>query len=322
MITILAVLLSTAHAAEQSADPPKLVTKIPLPDVHGRIGHLAADLYQGRLFVAASGNDSVEVINVKTNSLITEIHEVLEPQSVAYVHSSNQIFVSNGGDGTLRTFDGSTYKPIGTLRLGSDPGAIRVDETHNRVYVGYGTGAIAVLDTKGKRLADIALKSHPESFQLAENKPRLFVNLPDSHSVAVVDTSTLRTIAEWPIADEQENFPLAIDEEKRRVFVASRRPGRLLVLDMDSGLVLTRLPAVGDADDLFFDPIHARIYVAGGRGQLSVYVQETPDQYTALDSIPTVAGTRTGLFVSEWNRLFVAVRDFAAHTAEIRIYQP
>lgn len=317
--SVLAVL-----AAAQAIAPLTLTKKIPLPSVHGRIGHLAADYYQGRLFVAAADNNSVEVIDVNANSLLASIPQVVDPHSIGYVKASNRVFVTNGGDGSLRMFDGSTFKPLGSLHLGADPGTIRIEANanHDRVYVGYGSGAIAVLDSQGKRLADIALKSHPESFQLAETQPRLFVNLPDAHAVAVVDTTNFKTLAEWPVTDGQENFPLAIDEEKRRVFVACRRPARLLVFDMDSGLLLARLRTVGDADDLFYDPIHARLYVTGGSAQLAVYAQKSADQYVELDPVGTAAGARTGLFVPEWNRFFVAVPDFGARAAEIRIYQP
>ena len=316
------VLLCAGLVAQEQKAPVELLGRVPLPAVHGRIDHLAADFYNGRLFVAALGNYSVEVINVRTNSLLGSIHDIAQPQGVAYVKSSDRIFVTSGGDGTVRMFDGSTLKPIGSLHLGKDADNIRVDPLHNRVYVGYGDGALAVLDSTGKHLADIALSAHPESFQLAEKQPRVFVNLPDSHSVAVVDSESFKVIAEWPVKDGLENFPMALDEANRRIFIACRRPARLLVLDMDSGLVVARLPTVSDADDLFYDPIHARVYVIGGQGLMAVYAQESADRYIDIDSVATVAGARTGLFVPEWNRLFVAVRDFAGHAAEIRIYQP
>ena len=319
---IFALIAATVVAEQPAAAVLSIVSTVLLPGVHGRIGHLAADSHHGRLFVAIAGNDSVEVIDVRTNSLFASIHEVKEPHSVAYVESSNKIFLTNGADGTLRIFDGASLKPSGNVHLGNDPGAIRVDGAGQKIYVGYGHGMIGVFDPAGKKLGDIALPSHPESFQLSENQPWLYVNLPGSHSIAVVDVSKLKVIAEWPIPDAGENFALALDSEKRRMFVVCRRPSRLVVLNMDSGKVVARLPTAGDADDLFYDAIHARIYVIGGQGKISVYSQQTADLYSELDSVATVAGTRTGLFVPEWNRFVVAVRDFGAHSAEIRIYQP
>lgn len=318
-LSISLLLLGIALAAEQDSPPVSFAGKIALPDVHGTIDHLAADYYNSRLFVAAAGDDRVLAIDVRTNSILGSLRGVVEPHSVAYVHSSNRIFVTDG-EGSVAFFDSSTFKPIGLLPLGMDPEAIRVDAAHGRVYVGYGSGAIVVLDPNGKRIAEIALQSHPDSFQIAQNQPRLFANLPDMHSVAVVDTDSLKVIAEWPLPDVQENFPLALDEERHRVFVACRQPARLLILDSDSGHVIAHLPTVGDANDLFYDPIHSRVYVTGGRGQIAIYAQQTADQYDQLDSVATSVGARTGLFVPEWNQLFVALRDFSSHAAEIRIY--
>jgi YVTN family beta-propeller protein len=319
---VILAFLCAALTAQNPTEPLEAVGKIALSSVHGRIDHLAADFYHGRLFIAALGNDSVEVIDVRNNASLASITGVVEPQGVAYSKSPNRLFVTNGGDGTLRIFNGTTLKPLNSLHLGQDADNIRLDAAHKRLYVGYGDGAIAVLDLTGKQLADIPLKAHPESFQLAEKAPRLYVNVPAAHSIGVVNTNTLKVIAEWPIKEGQDNFPMALDEANRRIFVGCRRPSRLLVLDMDSGIVLTQLVTVGDADDLFYDPIHARIYVIGGQGQIAIYAQQTPDRYVAMDSVGTVAGARTGLFVPEWNRLFVAVRQFAAHPAEIRVYQP
>jgi DNA-binding beta-propeller fold protein YncE len=295
---------------------------IPLTELHGRIDHLAADIYSGRLFAAALGDDAVAVLDVRSNRLVATISSIREPQGVAYVKASNRVFVTSAADGSVHLFDGSTLKATGIVHLGRDADNLRVDLARNRVYVGYGEGALAILDTAGKHLAEIPLKAHPESFQFAEKQPRLYINVPEAHEIAVADSDTLKVLAEWPVKEGQENFAMAIDEANRRIFVACRRPSRMLVLDMDSGLVLAQLSTVGDADDLFYDPIHARLYVLGGQGQIAVYAQETADKYLRLDSVATVAGTRTGLFVAEWNRLFAAVREFSSHKAEIRVYQP
>jgi DNA-binding beta-propeller fold protein YncE len=316
------LLVCAALAAPKRTAPLALLGKMPLPGVHGKIDHLASDIYRGRLFVAASADGSVQVLDIRHNSVLDPLSGFAEPHGVAYVKSSDRLFVSSAGDGTLRAYRGDTLKLIGSVRLGPDAGAIRVDTLRDRVYVGYGDGALAVLDSSGHRLSDIPLKAHPESFQYAETQPRIFVNLPDAHSIAVVDSESDNLIADWPLKEGFENIPMALDEAHKRIFVACRRPPRLLVVDMDSGLVRAHVPASGNADDLFYDPIHARLYALSGEGHITAYAQETADAYTAAGDIATVAGARTGLFVPEWNRLFLAVREFGGHPAEIRVYQP
>lgn len=311
-----------ALSAQKQPAPLELIGKILLPGVHGRLGHLAADLYRGRIFVAASEDGSVQVLDIRHNSVLDPLSGIVEPHSVAFVKSSDRVFVSSAGDGAVRSYDGDTLKFITSLRLGSDAGAIRVDASRDRIYVGYGAGALAVLDSSGNRLSDIPLNAHPESFQCTETQPRIFVNLPDARSIVVVDCDSGKRLADWPVKEGMDNFPMALDEAHKRLFVACRRPARLLARDMDSGVVSAHLPAAGGADDLFYDAIHARLYALSGEGHITVYAQETADRYGVAGDVPTVAGARTGLFVPEWNRLFLAVREFGGHPAEVRIYQP
>jgi DNA-binding beta-propeller fold protein YncE len=309
-------------AAQKQPPPLELLAKVPLPGVHGRLDGLAADIDRSRLFVAASADGSVQIIDIRHDAVLQPLTGLTEPQSVVYVKSSDRLFVSSAGDGTLRAYEGDTLKFIVSLLLGPNAGAVRWDAVRDRIYAGYGDGALAVLDSAGRRLSDIALKAHPASFECAETPPRIFVNLPGSRSIGVVDGESGRPVADWPMKDGLDNLPMAIDEAHRRIFVACRRPARLLVLDMDSGAVVARLPAAGGADDLLYDPIHARLYALSGEGHITAYAQETADRYSAAGTIATVAGARSGLFVPEWNRLFLAVREFAGHPAEIRIYQP
>jgi DNA-binding beta-propeller fold protein YncE len=316
------LLLAAEMAGQQQSAPLALLAKLPLPGIHGKFATLAADIYRGRLFVAASEDGSVQVLDIRHNTVSDPLTGFAEPYGIVYVKSSDRIFVASAGDGTLRAYEGETLKFLSSLHLGPDAGALHWDAAHDRIYAAYGAGALAVLDSAGQRLREIPLKSHPESFQYAEAPPRIFVNLPDRRSIAVADAETGQLLADWPVTDGLDNRPMALDEAHRRLFVACRRPPRLLVLDLDSGVVRARLPAAGGADDLLYDPAHALLYAVSGEGHLTAYAQESADRYTALGDIATVAGARSGLFVPEWNRLFLAVPEFAGHPAEIRIYQP
>jgi DNA-binding beta-propeller fold protein YncE len=314
--------LGGGWAGQKQSAPLELWAKLPLPGVHGRLDRLAADIDRGRLFVAASADGSVQVLDVRHNAVLDPLRGLAEPHSIVYVKSSGRLFVSSAGDGTLRTYAGDTLKFVASVRLGPNAGAVRWDAVCGRVYAGYGDGALAVLDSSGQRLGDIPLKAHPETFECAETQPRIFVNLPDSRTIAVVDCQRGLAVADWPVKDGRDNLPMAMDEAHQRLFVACRRPARLLVLAMDSGAVLARLPAAGGADDLLYDPIHARLYALSGEGHITAYAQDTADRYRMAGDIATVAGARHGLFVPEWNRLFLAAPEFGGHPAEIRIYQP
>ena len=192
--------------------------------------------------------------------------------------------------------------------------------THTR-YVGYGAGALGLIDaTSAKHLGDIPLKGHPEAFQLEQAGPRIFVNIPSAHHIAVVDRNKRAVITTWPLQGAEANFPMALDATNHRLFVGFRKPAILIVIDTESGTEIARVKSVGDADDLFYDAQHRRIYIAGGEGLLSIVAQEDADHYTQVATIPTASGARTALFVPELSRLYLAVPHRGTQGAEIRVY--
>ncbi len=304
----------------QSNEPLRLEKTIPLPDVKGRIDHMSIDVKNQRLFMAALGNNTVEVIDVAHGKRIHSIPGLHEPQGVLYLPDVNRLYVANGDDGTLRLFDGSSYEAIKTIELGDDADNVRFDAATKHVYVGYGSGALAVLNEDGTKVAEIGLDAHPESFQLEKNGPRLFVNLPKSRKVAVVDRTKGSIVATWRTGGAFSNYPMALDEEDRRLFIVCRLPARLLVLDTSTGRVVENLPVIGDSDDVFYDGARKRIYATGGEGGISVYQQENADHYKEIAKIPTVKGARTSFFSPNLSKLFVAVRAEGSEPAAIRIY--
>jgi len=230
--TLLVEVLTFAGAF-QAAEPLRQVQTIPLPGVEGRIDHMSVDVQTQRLFVAALGNNTLEVLDLRAGKLLTSIIGLREPQGVFFVARENKLFVANGDDGTCRIFDGSSFKLLQTAHFQSDADNVRYDAAPNQIYVGYGEGALGVLDAAtSKKLADIALRAHPESFRLEESGPRIFVNLPNAnHTIAVVDRSKRSVVATWQ-REAQANFPMALDEADHRLLVVTRRPPLLVVLKL------------------------------------------------------------------------------------------
>ncbi len=173
----------------------------------------------------------------------------------------------------------------------------------------------------GKRLGDIPLRGHPESFQLEKSGRRIFVNVPTAdHSIAVVDREKHGVIATW-FLEARSNFPMALDEADQRLMVVARSPARLIVLDTSSGNAVMSVPTVGDADDLFYDATHKRVYISGGEGFIDTFQQADPDHYLPLGRIKTAPGARTSYFVPELKRLYLAVPRRGQQAAEIRVYE-
>jgi YVTN family beta-propeller protein len=301
------------------------VQSIQLPNVEGRIDHMALDVKGGRLFVAALGNNTLEVIDLKAGKVTDEIKGLKEPQGVAYVPEDNKLLVTNGEGDSLDIYNAQSLKLLNQVVLGDDPDNVRYDAATGYAYVGYGTGnesALGVVDVeKGTKVADVKLSGHPESFQLEDDGQRIFVNVPTALHIAVVDRGNGSVEETWSLSNATENFPVALDEANPRLFVGTRSPAKLLVLDTETGMLVTSLDSSGDADDIFYDMQNKRIYVSGGEGAISVFEQTYPDNYSLIDKVDTAEGARTSLFVPDSDTLYVAVPHRGSQQAEVRGFQ-
>src|SRR5215212_3941571 len=314
---------STSQTGDTSALEQEQVTQ--LPNVAGRIDHMALDSQGGRLFVAALGNNTVEVIDLKAGKPTDEIQGLKEPQGVAYVPEDNKLLITTGEGDSLDIYDAQSFKLLNQVVLGKDTDNVRYDAATGYAYVGYGTGnesALGVVDiSKGTKVAEIKLSGHPESFQLEDGGQRIFVNVPTARHIAVVDRGKGSVVETWPLSDTTENFPMALDESNHRLFVGTRSPARLLVLNTDTGKLVTSLDSSGDADDIFYDSENKRIYVSGGEGAISIFEQTDPDNYKLKDKVDTAEGARTSLYVPDSGTLYVAVPHRGSQQAEVRAFQ-
>jgi hypothetical protein len=315
------ILFAAWPGSGRAVEPLTLEKTIPLAGVDGRIDHMAADVAGRRLFVAALGNKTLEILDWSSGKRLKSISGLDEPQGISYRSDINRLYVATGGDGSVRIFDGTSFAVLQTAKLGDDADNLRLDAAAKLVWVGYGSGALAAIDGEGKRVAEIPVTAHPESFQLEKNGSRIFVNVPRSRKVEVIDREKKTVTANWGIGLEISNFPMALDENSRRLFIVCRTPARLIVFDTDSGKIVAKTPTVGDSDDLFFDAARRRIYATGGEGAIVVYQQQDADSYKQISRIATAAGARTSLFLPEAERLFVAVPHRGAQPAEIRVYR-
>ena len=287
----------------------------------GRIDHLGIDLKRQRLLVAELGNNSLGVVDLAAGKVLRRITGLSEPQGVAYVPFADSVFVANAGDGSVRVLRGEDLTPIGRTELGDDADNVRVDTARKRVLVGYGKGALAVIDPVSlSKTADIRLKAHPEGFQIDETGTRVFVNVPDAREIEIVDLAAGSTRS-VPTQGAGSNFPMAIDAAAHRVLVVFRSPPTFMALSSEDGHLLAKAETCGDADDVFVDAKRRRVYVTCGEGAIDV-LEPAETGYRRLGRVPSVSGARTSLFVPELDRLFVAVRAGWAEPAAIWVFRP
>jgi DNA-binding beta-propeller fold protein YncE len=300
--------------------PLKLVDTIPLPGAEGRLGHPGIDLVGQRVFVPAATSNSVEVVSLASKKVVGSIKGLSAPQSALYLPDRKRIVVANRDDGTIRFFDGLTLVAVSSVNRTFQADRLRYHDKSKSVLASYGTGGIVVLDGGGKILADIQVGSHPEGFEAEPNGNRVFINDFARKSVLLADRTTGVTGRTWPLSTVASTSEMALDEANRRLFVAGRRPGKLVALDLYSGIQMDERETLNDAGALFYDGVSKRIYVIGN-AEIDVISQRNPNSYEGLARVPTRRGARTGLYVPQLNRIFVPAAKSASEPAVLLVYE-
>ncbi len=313
--------VDVAKIAAQSTTPLKLAQTIALDGVEGRIDHFAFDVRGERLFVCALGNNTVEVVDLRKGVRVHSITGLGAPQGIAYIPELDRIFVANDKGGICKIYDAKSYQNVDEMDFKDDADNVRYDDSSKRLYVGFGTGGIGVISAlESKTVGSIKLSAHPEAFVLEKQGKRIFVNVPNSRHVAVIDRDKGEVTARWQTDLAFGNFPMALDEANHRLFVGCRVPSKMVVLNTESGDVVAKIDISGDPDDVFYDSKRHRIYAICGAGKIDVVEQTDANTYKAFAQIDTANGARTGLFVPERETLFVAVPHRGSQQAEICCY--
>lgn len=325
ILLILASLVPLVGAETEAS--LKLTKTISLPSVTGRFDHFAFDAAQDRLFVAATGNHSVEIVNVKTGARIGSLTGLGKPHGLAWVPDQNKLFVADGTLAALKIYAGTPLKIIASLPLSDDADDMVYDEQTGLLYVGHGgssasvPGRIAVVNTRNNSIIDnLAASAHPEALDMDPDGKRIFANIADSSEIVVIDSTTHSIKATWKLSRAKDNVPIAFDREDHAVLVGCRTPARSVSLDDATGVEMSDLPSASGADDLFYEPLRHRAYLISGSGAIDVYEVAPDKSLKAVDSIKTGPGAKTGLFVLSLKSLFVAVPATSAAPAEIRMY--
>jgi len=321
----------TANSRAQEPVPLKLVATIPLPGLQdGDFDHFAPDVDGHRLFLTGEENGKVLVLDSSTNKLIHTMEDVKAPHAIFYRKDLKKLFIVEGDASAVKVYDSDSYKLLDEIKVSVDADSIAYDPATNYLYVVNGGreahtpySLISVVDTNSsKKLRDIKINSnHVEAIVLEKGGPRMFCNITGRNAVGVLDRNKSALTATWPLpAGDTQNVAMALDEANHRLFVVTRKPGKLIVLNSDSGKVIADLPAVGFVDDMSYDAKQRRLYLAGDQF-VDVFEQKDPDHYALLAKIPGSFRAKTGILVPELNRYYLAVPHHETKDAEVRVYE-
>jgi len=328
---VTALLIFIVGVWAQNKAPLALQQTIPVTgiDKEGDFDHFAIDLQGHRLFLAGEDNSVVEIFDLGAGKLVHTISGVKAPHSMVYRADSKKLFVVDGGAGEVKIYDSDSFQPMGSIKLRDDADSMAYDPSTKYMYVVNGGkdahltySFISVVDTTaGKNLADIKIDSDAvEALALEKSGPRLFVNMTGKDAVAVVDREKHTVISTWPTGQVAKHLiAMTFDEGDHRLFLTTRTPGKLIVLDTDSGKVVTSLPCVSDNDDMAYDSASKRIYISGS-GFVDVYQQKDADHYDQIAHLATAFKARTSILVPELKKYYLAVSHRGTTAAAVRVY--
>ena len=333
-IFLTAFALLAVNTCAQVPGPLKLIQTIPLPGLKdGDFDHFQVDLPGQRLFLAAEDNSAIEVIDMRTNKVAHKITGPRAPHSMAYNPDSKKLFVvDDGGPNQVEIYDGTSFELLGTIPMGAHADASVYDPVSKLFYVGNGGKqakedycTLSIVDTTtGKKVGDIRIDGadRVEAMAVEHSGPRMFVNLYNKAAVAVIDRGKRAVTETWSIAQEgRNNGSMAFDEADHRLFVHARDPGKVVVIDTNSGKIVTTLVSGGMVDDAVYDAQLKRIYVTGVPFIKVFQKSDEGERYDLLGQVPTAFHSITAILVPQLNRYYLAVNHHGETDAVVQVYQ-
>jgi DNA-binding beta-propeller fold protein YncE len=310
----------------------RLVGTIPLP-TEGYMDHLGYDLKNQHLFLSAENNKKMVVVDMKAGKVIQETKVGGNPRKPFFDPATNELWVDLG-DNTVVALNGTTFEVTKTIELTGgkgaperDPDNAAFDAAKGLYYVAVRTrtegskeGSIEIVDTKAAKLVGhIKMEGQePAGIALDPVANRLYAGMGDvvngESVVKVVDTANRAIVAEWSTAGGPQPHVAGLDAAHHRLFMGSRLggghnvdPGKLVIINTDTGKVVQTLDATGGGDEIFFDTPSQRIYFSGSTGTLAVFHEDDPDHFRLLGKVPTGAIAKSGIWIPELKRYYAAV---------------
>jgi DNA-binding beta-propeller fold protein YncE len=322
-----------AFSQESGKQPLKLIQTIPLPNVKGRLDHMDVDVKGKRLFVAGLENGTFEVVDLAAGKWVHSIPGFKKSQGSLFVPALNKLFLASGDDGMVRVFRGDTFELLDAIHLDTGPNRVVYEPNSKLVYVGYGGkdagkdyGEIGIIDAEtDKVVGKIKVAAHPSELLLDKAGKTLFVFVSIASEVQVIDTKKREVLSTWPVTSKR-NGDGAFDESSSRLFIGTRTPPEMVVMDSKSGKEISHLPTAENMDGVYFDATLKQIYVSGGRdlatGSVYVYQQKDADHYETIGTIPTRESAGTSFWSPDLNRYYVAASKNDKEEAAILVFAP
>ncbi len=252
--------------------------------------YLAIDAQARRLYISRWSH--VMVVDADTYQVVGDIPEIQGVHGIAVASEFGRGFITEDQANRITIFDLRTLKKTATAKTGNGPDGIIYDSSSKRVFVFSGDGKVtAVNAATGAVVGSAELDGSPE-FAASDDRGHIYNNLEDKSEVVQIDSGTLQVLNRWPLAPGQSPSGMAIDAVHHRLFVGCRNR-KLVVMNSDTGKVVTIVPIGDGVDANRFDPVTKMSFSSNGGGTLTVIHEDSANSYSVVASIPTKRGART-----------------------------
>ncbi|MFG6489996.1 hypothetical protein ACG04R_25190 [Roseateles sp. BYS78W] len=314
-LLVLGAAAPLAAAADGAA--LRLLGRTEIPNYDGDFDHFGADIKGNRLFLAGEDGGTLEVFDLKSGARVKTVPGMETPHAVHFDAKKNRLIVSNSGDGLSKVLDGKTYAVLDTIKIAPGADVMSYDPSLNRLwFVTGGKNAVTKLPrtmvtqvdaATGKPVGEVVFDTDFTEGIVAEQKgSRAFVNVAGKSEIAVLDKKSGQQLALWPVKEGENNSQIDLDEANKRLFIITRKPFKLVVINTDTGASVASFDAPGRTNGMMFDAANRRIYAAGD-DYVGVFRQVDADHYEELARVPSEKGAKTAFLVPELKRLYVAV---------------
>ncbi len=305
---IFLLLIATIMQAQPKSQEYRIAKTIHLQG-DGGWDYLTVDEVNGHLFV--SHGLQVNVVDLKRGVQIAMIPDTKGVHGIAIANDLKKAFISNGRDTSVTVIDLEKYTLITKIHVtGNNPDAILYDPFTHRVFTfnGRSSNSTVIDALDNKVIGTIPLSGKPE-FSQSDGKGKIYVNIEDKSTIAMINATSLKVEAEWPIAPGVEPSGLALDNVNHRLFSVCGNK-LMTVTDANTGKVITTVPIGDRCDGVAFDPSTKRIFSSNGEGTITVVQQESADNYSVLETIPTQAGARTIAVDRTTHHLYLSAGEY------------
>lgn len=293
----------------------KLIKTVELPGYSGDFDHFAADYDRNRLLLAAEDHGTLEVFDLKTSAHLRTVAAFGNPHSILVRKGVPTVFITDSTDKNATIRDANTYALKQKINLTPGSDTAKYDPASNTLYVVTGGKDVemktcnleAINPDTGAKLGQVTFPdNHVEAMAFTDGDPRIFINLAQTNKIAVVDRKTMKVTGTWPVPPAQQNAMVAFDPAQHRLYVVTRAPGMVVVMNSDTGAVVGTLPGPLRPDEVQYDAATHRLYVPGGEGWMGIYDTTDPNHLKLVEKVTTAPGAKTGLLIPAMHRLFLA----------------